>query len=306
MLAYAHVLSIEKQGNTNLYSVENLNVLEYVALKDRNAYLFLCDYLEKVLKDSGLYRFFDEYKSAYEKGVLDANGFNDLKKRYQKFIIGNTNINGTVEVNRIFPKVLNVYAVQNNLLGTLKGRLSPHEFSYVDLMYNRKNWRDVKKSKSLSRQDSEHEYDELISEKENPYNEYLIQKAMTAIRKLYTESEVKDQWGNGEATQVHHIFPKHLFPQLAHYLENLIKLTATQHVSKAHPSNKTKDIDKDYQLICLLAKTDSIEQSLRKNQVYYRKESFVHCINVGLKSSLDSSIDFRVLKAELSAIYNDC
>jgi len=94
-----------------------------------------------------------------------------------------------------------------------------------------------------------------------------VQKAMNQIRKMYTESEVKDQWANGEATQVHHLFPKSEFPQLAHYLENLIKLTATQHFTKAHPNNKTSVVNLDYQLVCLLAKSDSIERSLKKEKI---------------------------------------
>ena len=112
--------------------------------------------------------------------------------------------------------------------GTVKGFLSKHEFYYTDLMYNRKNWRDIKKDKNVSRQEAELEYDTLIPETENPYNEYLIQKAMNQIRKMYSESEVKDQWGNGEATQIHHIFPKHKFPQLAHYLEQNNKFNLNQ------------------------------------------------------------------------------
>lgn len=256
MLAYANILNIVKIGNTNHYKIANFEILEYISLKDRNAFLFIYDYLEKVLNDSGIFKYFEEYKSLYENGKLDSNGFDELKSRFQKFIIGNTKINGVVEVNRIYPKILNVFATQNNLPGTIGGFMSKHEFYYTDLMYNRKNWRDVKKDKNISRQESEIEYDTLISESENPYNNYLIQKAMTAIRKLYTESEIKDQWGNGDATQIHHIFPKHKFPQLAHYLENLIKLTATQHYTKAHPNNKTKDICIDYQLVCLLAKSD--------------------------------------------------
>jgi hypothetical protein len=31
---------------------------------------------------------------------------------------------------------------------------------------------------------------------------------MNQIKKMYSESEVKDQWANGDATQVHHIFPE--------------------------------------------------------------------------------------------------
>lgn len=172
-------------------------------------------------------------------------------------------------------------------------------------MYNRKNWRDLEKNKNVSRQEAEIEYDTLISENENPYNDYLVQKAMNVIRKLYTESEIKDQWANGDATQIHHIFPKHKVPQLAHYLENLIKLTATQHYTKAHPNNKTKDISIDYQLVCLLAKSDSIEKSIKKNEMYYRKESFIYCINTGLTQNLDVNLNFKQIKTELATIYND-
>ena len=127
---------------------------------------------------------------------------------------------------------------------------------------------------------------------------------MNMIRKMYTQSEVTDQWSNGEATQIHHIFPKADFPQLAHYLENLIKLTPTQHYTKAHPSNKTQQINKDYQLVCLPAKTDSIEQSLNKGEFVYRKESLIYVVNIGLTENLEIDLNFREIKRELSRIYN--
>jgi hypothetical protein len=128
---------------------------------------------------------------------------------------------------------------------------------------------------------------------------------MNQIKKMYVESEVKDQWANGDATQVHHIFPKSKFPQLAHYLENLIKLTPTQHYTKAHPNNKTDAINTDYQLVCLLAKLDNIEKSLKKNELYYRKESFLYCINIGLNQDLKADLTFRQIKTELAKIYNN-
>ena len=91
---------------------------------------------------------------------------------------------------------------------------------------------------------------------------------------------------------------------LTHYLENLIKLTPTQHYTKAHPSNKTDSINKDYQLVCLLAKTDSIENSLRKGEFVYRKESFVYVINTGLTENLEIELSFKQIKRELTRIYN--
>lgn len=303
-LAYSGVLTMRKEGNKNLYRISNKPILEFIAMKERNAYLFLYHYLIKVLSDSNELRYFEEFKSKCVNGSVDNADFQDLKTRFQRFIIGNTAINGTTEVNRIFPKILNVYACQNNIQGTVKGRLSANQFYYTDLMYNRPNWRDVGKNKNVSRNEAVEEHETLMMAQNEAYSDYQVQKAMNMIRRMYTESEIKDQWANGEATQIHHIFPKSEFPQLAHYLENLIKLTPTQHYTKAHPSNKTDAINKDYQLVCLLAKSDSIENSLRKGEFIYRKESFVYVINTGLSETLEIDLDFRDIKRELCRIYN--
>ncbi|HET55973.1 MAG TPA: hypothetical protein ENN33_12270 [Ignavibacteria bacterium] len=303
-LAYSGVLSMRKSGNKNLYRINNKTILEFIAMKERNSYLFLYHYLLKVLSDSGQLRFFENYKNKCQNGTITNEDFSKLKERFQRFIIGNTAINGKVEVNRIFPKILNVYACENNIQGTIKGRISANQFYYTDLMYNRPNWRDVSKNKNVSRNEAVEEHETLMMEQSEAYSDYQVQKAMNMIRKMYKESEVKDQWANGEATQIHHIFPKSGFPQLAHYLENLIKLTPTQHYTKAHPSNRTDAINRDYQLVCLLAKSDSIENSLRKGEFIYRKESFVYVINTGLSETLEIDLDFRDIKRELSRIYN--
>ena len=199
---------------------------------------------------------------------------------------------------------INIYACQNNIKGTVKGRLSTNQFYYTDLMYNRPNWRDIRKNKNISRNDAVKEHETLMMAQNEAYSDYQVQKAMRMIRKMYTESEVKDQWANGKATQVHHIFPKSEFPQLAHYLENLIKLTPTQHYTKAHPDNKTDEINRDYQLVCLLAKSDSIERSIIKGQIMYSKESFIHVINDGLSANLHLNLNFMEIKKDLTMLYN--
>ncbi|MDA2936476.1 hypothetical protein MYX06_04630 [Patescibacteria group bacterium AH-259-L05] len=304
-LSYAHILNCEKRGNTNYFSVKNYELFEFISLKDRNAYNFLYQYLVKVLTDSGLIKFFKEFKKKYEAGEVNNNHFKDLKDRFEKFIIGNTNITGRTEVRRIFPKVLNIYASKNNIPGTISGRISKYPFYYTDLMYNRRNWRDVHKDKILTRQEADNLYDKLISEKNTPYNKYLVVKAKNIIRKLHRYSEVKDRFAGGEATQVHHIFAQNDFPQIAHYVENLIKLTATQHFTKAHPSNDTHMIDKDYQLVCLLAKSDSVKKSIKAGQMIYRKESFIHVINIGLTLDLPSLLSYKDIKLILMKQYND-
>lgn len=302
MLAYAHVLEIEKRSGTNYYSVANLDILDYIAQRERNTYNFLYCYLQKVLSDSGVIRYFDTFREKCLQGKATNIDFQELKSRYDRFVIGNTAINTEVEVHRIFSKVLNAYAVENQINGTEKGHMSKYVFTFSDLMYNRKNWRDLNKDKSITRQEAQEQQD---IEQQEVYNAYYVQKAMNLLKKIQTDSEIHDQWGNGDATQVHHIFPKSQFPELAHYLENMIKLTATQHYTKAHPKNNTQQINRDYQLTCLLAKADTIEASLGAvGDKYYRKESFVCVINIGLNTEFNVGITFADIKRKLIKVYN--
>jgi hypothetical protein len=282
----------------------NTTLLEFIGMKERNAYIFLFHYLTKVLSDSNILRFFDDYKDQCLSGEITNDSFQDLKTRFQRFIIGNTAISGKTEVNRIFPKILNVFACENNIEGTIKGRLSKRQIYYTDLMYNRPNWKDINKNKNISRNEAVSEHETLMIEQNEAYSNYQVKKAMNMVRKMYVESEINDQWANGTATQIHHIFPKSEFKMIAHYCENLIKLTPTQHYTKAHPNNKTQQIDKDYQLICLLAKTNNIEISLKKGEFIYRKESLIFVINTGLSKKLEFDINFLTIKKELSRIYN--
>ncbi len=302
LLAAAHVLSIEKTGRGNIYQIQNEEILDYISRRERNTFSFLYCYFKKVMEDSGMWRYFQEYLEKGHNGTLDRSAYMDLRNRFIRFMIGHTAINGEVEIRRIFPKILNVIAVENNVQGSERGTLSKYPFVFADLMYNRKNWRDLNKDKSMTRQEA---VDEATTAQQEAYNAYYVQKAIALVRKIQHESEVHDQWGNGVATQVHHIFPKSKFPQIAHYIENLILLTATQHNTKAHPNNNTQVVDSDYQLVCLLAKSDTIERSIKQvGDKYYRKESFIYVINTGLTQDLSISLSFNEIKRQLIAIYN--
>ena len=266
LLAYAHILNVEMVDGALTFSVANEDLLDYISRKDRNAYNFLYCYFTKVMSDSGFMKYFEEYAKVED-------------------------------IRRMFHKVFNVYAAEHHLHGS-NGKIT----YYSDLMYNKKNWRDMDKDKTVTRQEAMTP-DKI--EKQEAINTYYVQKAIALIRKIHTVSEVNDSWGNGEATQVHHIFPKSQFPQIAHYVENLILLTATQHNTKAHPNNKTQQVNKDYQLVCLLAKADSIENSLlRYGDKYYRKESFVYVINTGLTADFSIGLSFNEIKTKLVKLYN--
>lgn len=302
LLGCAHVLNVEKVSGTNVYSIANEDMLDYISRRERNTYNFLYCYFKKVMEDSGMGKYFQEYIDKSIKGEASQEDYLYLRNKFIRFMIGNTNINGEVEVRRIFPKILNIFAVENGINGSERGTISKYQFTFSDLMYNRKNWRDVKKDKSITRQEAA---DEAIDTQQEAFNEYYIKKAMALIRKIHNESEVHDQWDTGAATQVHHIFPKAQFPKIAHYVENLILLTASQHFTKAHPNNNTQVIDRDYQLVLLLAKSDTIEKSLKMvGDKYYRKESFVFVINTGLSVDWSTSLSFADIRRMLIQAYN--
>ena len=303
MFAYAHVLGIDRRGNKNYYTIQNREILDYVATKERNAYNFLYVYITKVLADSDFLRYFEAYRAKAILGTATKADFKDVKDRFERFTIGNTRINKVTEVRRIFTKVFNIYCCENGIQGTQDGRQSRYPITFSDLMYNRVNWRDADKAKSQTRQEAA-TAEEL--QQQEAYDAYQVRRAVNKLKEIQIESEVRDQYGRGEATHVHHIFPRAEFPQIAHYMENLIKLTATQHFTMAHPGNDTHTINRDYQFVCLMAKSDTIERSLRQfGDKYYRKESFIVVINTGLDADLGTNLDFSQIRTQLRYLYNN-
>ena len=298
LLAYAKVLGVTKVNGSLTFFIQNEELLDYIARKDINAYNFLCFYFRKVLEDSNFYRFIEEYQRNWTKNLDVAR--KEVYAQYYRFINGNTPSHSVLDITRMFHKVFNILAAQSGTPGS-KGR---QPMMYSDLMYNRVNVRDLifYKKKTMTRKEA-HEgasHDNRADE----INTYYIQKAIGLIRKIQNGSEVHDTWANGEATQVHHIFPKSQFPEIAHYVENLILLTATQHNTKAHPGNHTQVIDPNYQMVCLLSKADTIQRSLESyGDKYYRKESFINVINTGLDLDLSSRATFTDIKQTIHDRY---
>lgn len=302
MLYYANVLDCKKVGKDSIYVIKEYDLLEFISIRERNAYIFLYHYLTKVLSDSGLLSFFENFKNKSLKGKVTKEDFKILKDRFIRFMKGNTPINTDIEIRRIFPKLINVYAVENRINGTEKGHLSKHVFNFPDLMYNRENWRDVGKSKGLTRTEAE-ERTKTISQQKT-YHTYLIEKAKDKIKKKYTFSEVHDSLARGPAVHVHHIFPVSTHPQLSTFVENLIKLTASQHLQAAHPKGNTQVVNRDYQCVCLLAKSESIEYSLNHGELFYTKPNFIYVVNEGLDLELSMSINFTQIRNEINKAYN--
>ena len=262
LLDAAGIISGEKKGQGYKYEIKNRDILEYISFRERNCYNFLCLYIEKVLRDSGVFHLFEYYFK-----LQDKNSFKDMKDGYTKFTIQNTPINGAVECGRIFTKILNPLACKYKKYGTERGRISKDVITQDMIMYNQRNWRDVLSEKPKDMTRSEYEIT-LPKPDENYMTTYRINRAKRNLRRfndyyrkaqteLYDERHIVDS-----ATQMHHIFPVSDYPTIADYVENLIALTPTQHFTYAHPNNNTQYIDKAYQYLCLVAKTGSIRDNL--------------------------------------------
>lgn len=301
-LLFSKVLEVQISGKKQNFTVKNLDLLKFISIRSENAYTFLYSYIKKVLQDSGFYQNLEKYRDFYLNDRLDKEKFTDLKEKFISFIIGNTEIKKEFEPKRIFPKVFNIFAAEQRIPGTISGRMSKYPFLPSDLIYNRINFRDKKKNKGVTRQEAG---DFASRTKEYEKLPYRVSKAKAQIKKLHPESEVKDQWANGNATQVHHIFPEHEFKQISDRLENLIRLTPTQHNTKAHPNNNTQIIDKGYQYICLESKIDSVEKSVLLGKFDYSRESLIGVINTGLKINLPYTISFSDLRKEIKKIYRE-
>lgn len=294
MLAYCGLLQENKKGRTNEYTILYKEFIEYISLRERNAFYFLSIYLEKVLKDSDIWKSFEDF--FYKQ---DKNSLYELRNKYVSFIIENTAITKELEPIRIFNPMLNILSFKYKKLGSKSGEVSI--INYNDLLYNRPNWRDVKKDKSLSREEFNAQFFEKEIDNEKFYK-YQIEKAKRLVKTIHSFSEIH-RFDAYPATQAHHIFLSSQFPELADIPENIIAITPNQHFYRSHPNNKTSFLDKSYQAICLISKLDSIEIDYRNGNGNYTKEKFIDVINTGLEQNFSYTVDFEELKHNIIRYY---
>lgn len=304
MLANARVLEKIKQGSRNFYKISNGEVLEYIALRERNALFFLKTYIEKVLSDSGIMDLFERFFESRTKYT-----YRNMKEGFSDFTIENTKINGKVECNRIFIKVLNPLAYFKNTYGTERGHRSEQIITYDMLMYNRNNFRDVyaDKPKGVTRKDYAAAHPVEVNA---AYYRYQSTKAKRFLR-LFNEQVRggKTEYLDGlhesdRAIHIHHIFPEAGYPEICYYLENIIALTPTQHLSYAHPDGHTQEINEQYQHLLLLSKADRIRENLtaETGEKVYEFSNFLFVLNVGFDDDSILEIDPMDFSAVIHAI----
>lgn len=284
LLSAAGVLSEVKRGNTIEFYVENIDILEFVALRERHAFDFICMYIEKTLKDSGIWDGFASFFDAQSE-----EWYEDVKDQFEQFCFKYTPIHTKIEADRIFIKVLNQLACKYHKRGTIKGRLSQNIITMSDVVYNKTNWYDdlTGKDKNVARGD----YTGVATQ--NASYDYQVTRAMRNLRFFIDtyfdgDSEVVDRYSIGQrASAIHHIFPQHVYPEIAMYIENLIALTTAQHMQEAHPGGVTRRIDRDFQYLCLIVKTNNIRKNILGEDgapLRYSFYDFMYVLDIGLNT----------------------
>lgn len=288
LLEYAGIIELDanRKGRANYYKVVNKDLLDRIAVSDKKAFDFLVIYLNEVLSQSGVKPWFDQFFT-----VQNQNEFSNLKSKFENYIIDHTPINKTLEVRRIFTKIINPLAVEYQKAGTRGGHYSKSNIRYDELLYNRINFRDLKKPKDMPR---------VVFLEENSFNDekitYTIEKAKRQVKQY--QGEISEVHPNIAATanQAHHIFPQSSFIELSDTLENLIVLTAEEHFDFAHKKSSTSTVSLGYQMVCLLCKISNIGQSLTvKNDDFYSLDSYINVLEVGLDTNVTVSASSKLL-----------
>lgn len=309
LFAYAGLLNEGKAGRNNVYKLINREILEFIAVRERNALQFLTLYIKKVIADSDLTSSFDEFFRVQNK-----DGYNKLKDTFYNYTVTYTEIgsrgsSGKTECGRIFTKIINVLAFALRKRGTERGHISKYAITYDMLMYNRDNFRDIyaDKPKDIARKDFLASQHIVINE---AYFSYQSQKAKRRLRKyndIY-RGGLSEMGGDTEkATHIHHIFSASEFPEISFYLENLIALTPNQHFNHAHPNGNTQIVDRDYQHDCLIVKTDSIKDNLENSvEKIYSFSDFLRVLYIGFNEETFLEIeqgDYNGIKTKIELEY---
>lgn len=308
MFANAGILRESKQSNKNTYVLQNKDILEYIALREKNAMIFLQKYIKKVLEDSEIYYFFEDFFVQQNK-----SSFTRLKNGYSDFIIKYTKINKPLECNRIFTKVLNPLAFGFKKLGTERGHISSHKITYDMLMYNRDNFRDVylDKPKDVSRKDYINTAGVSVNKNHLAYQSTKAKKYLRLFNDTFRGGKtehLEESHLNDSATNMHHIFLESEFPEISYYLENLIALTPTQHYNYAHPMNNTHIVSEEYQQLLLLSKVDIVEWNLNQDKIekIYDFGNMVYVLRVGFENEDIEKIendDFDAIRIAINTHY---
>jgi hypothetical protein len=290
VLAYAGILE-QLTTRPKTYKVANFEAIQFMASNDFNASRFLLEYTDKFIADNGLQEVFFNYQQ-------NPNQANYLlaKEAYWNWAVINTAVKGTDRKHsyRVFNKMFNVFCYKHKIPGQDASNIITGPCPYSFLIYNRDNFRDKDMPSGMTRQQYFEEVLSLIDT--GGVVETLLQKVKEAIKKRHgNDSEIKSSefgYAENSGVHVHHILPRHSYPEFSLTKENLIALTPGQHLSHAHIEANTRSINPEFQIVCIKQKFLQLKSSIKSDDKFYSLTNFIEVVNTCFDAGLskDSTV----------------
>ena len=279
-LTYFGVLSRDESKTPHKYKINNKGLLEFIKSQPNRSLKFLVYATKEFIKQNNLTQVLDNFFNQETK-----NEFNKLRENLENFIYNNTMIERTNkhEPSRIYNKIINHIAYDLEKKGNYNGRMSEDIIQIEELQYNQKNWYDILsgKPKKTSRAEYKKQYYANLAEEDGiDVSERIAKKNIVKKHGYISEYSGKDT-----ANETHHIFMKSEYSKLRFLHENLIRITAGEHLENAHPLGNRLKVDEKFQIELLLAKLKSI----LSDQNFYDFKTFVHVLNTGFNENLDDN-----------------
>ena len=249
-LTYFGVLTRDESKTPHKYKISNKELLEFIKSQPNRSLKFLIYATKEFIKQNGLTDILNNFFKLETKSEFDK-----LRENLKSFIFKNTKIEKKDEPSRIYNKIINHVAYDLGKRGNYRGRMSEDVIQIEELQYNQKNWYDILsgKPKKTSRAEYKKQYYANLAEEDGiDVSERIAKKNIVKKHGFISEFSGKDT-----ANETHHIFMKSEFPELRFLQENLIRITAGEHLEKAHPLGNRLKVDEKFQIELLLAKLKS-------------------------------------------------
>lgn len=300
VLAFAGILD-QVAERPKKYQVNNIEALKFIAVNDFNASSFLCEYTEKFISDNGLSEVFENYRQNPNQ-----DNYLKAKESYWNWAKTHTAVKGDDRRHtyRVFNKLFNVFCYKNRLPGEDASNITSGPCPYSFLIYNRTNFRDKDMPSGMTRQQYQ---EEVLSEiEQGGVVETLLQKVKDLVKVRHgNDSEIKELTFNyvaNSGVHVHHILPRHSYPQYSLSKENLISLTPGQHLSLAHVEANTRTINPEFQRACLKKKFEHIKTSVEANDGFYDLKEFIKILNTCFNWTLSENSDLQMIESSLLSV----
>ena len=284
-LTYFGVLSRDESKTPHKYKIINEALLEFIKSQPNRSLKFLIYATKEFIKQNNLTDVLNSFFNLETKSEFDK-----LRENLKSFIFTNTNIKKKDEPSRIYNKIINHVAYDLRKKGNYKGRMSEDIIQIEELQYNQKNWYDILsgKPKKTSRTEYKKQYYANLAEDDGiDVSERIAKKNI--VKK---HSFVSEYSGKNTANETHHIFMKSQFSKLRFLHENLIRITAGEHLEYAHPLGNRLKVDEKFQIELLLAKLKSIIA----DDNFYDFKTFIYVLNTGFNEVLNENASMDEVK----------